>query len=104
MAYVMLVAAVMTSAVVMGLCYLLKWRRVYIVAPLQFVASLVVTYSLGPRIARDEYTDDSMLVALIISAAMPLLFGVLRVVIGRMDRRRVGGIVGDPPNSERSRV
>ena len=93
MAYVMLVAAVMTTALITGACSLLKWRRVYIVAPLQFIAALIVTYFVGPHLARDRYTDDALLSALLISAAMPTLFIVLRLVIGRLDRPQAGGLV-----------
>lgn len=93
MAYVMLVAAVITSVLVTGLCFALKWRRVYIVAPLQFVASWVVTYLVGPRVARDRYTDDALLVSLAISAAMPVLFIVLRLIVGRLDRPQPGGLI-----------
>src|SRR5690606_30549850 len=63
MAYVMLVAAVMTTALVTGVCFLLKWRRVYVVAPLQFVAALFVTYFVGPRVAREAYEGESLLTA-----------------------------------------
>lgn len=94
MAYVMLVAAVITSALVTGLCFALKWRKVYVIAPLQFIAALAVTILIGPRVARDAYTDDALVVALVISAAMPILFIILRLVAGRLDKREAGGLVG----------
>lgn len=93
MAYVMLVAAVMTTALVTGVCFLFKWRRVYIVAPLQFIASFIVTYLVGPRLARDQYSDDAVVAALVISAAMPTLFIVMRLIVGRLDKPQVGGLV-----------
>lgn len=93
MAYVMLVAAVMTTALVTGVCFLLKWRRVYVVAPLQFVAALFVTYFVGPRVAREAYEGESLLTAVIISAAMPLVFVVLRLIVGRLDKPQAGGLV-----------
>jgi hypothetical protein len=92
MAYVLLIAAVITSVLVAAACYALKWRRVVIIAPLQFVASLGVTYFLGPTLSRDRLADDALLIALAISAAVPGLFVVLFLFFGRLDRREPGPI------------
>ena len=100
MAYAMIVAAVVTAVLVTGLCFALKWRKVVIVAPLQFVASLLVTYFVGPQIVREPYRDDALLWSLGISAAMPALFVVLRVVVGRLDKRHAGGLVKQRRNVE----
>lgn len=93
MAYAMLVAAVVTSVLVTGLCFALKWRKVHIVAPLQFAATFAVTYIMGPVLARDRYAGDALVWALVISAAMPVLFLVLRVIVGRLDKRNAGGLL-----------
>jgi hypothetical protein len=89
----MLVAAVITSALVTGLCFALKWKKVHIVAPLQFVATFAVTYMMGPLLVRDQYVGDSLIAALAISAATPVVFLVLRVVVGRLDKRNAGGLL-----------
>lgn len=103
MAYGMLVAAVVTSIVVTGLCFSIGWRKVYIVAPLQFVAALAVTSLYGPLTVRDVYEDDAFWMALVISTAMPLLFLVLRVIVGRLDKRDEAdrGEQHRPPSSQR---
>lgn len=103
MAYGMLVAAVVTSIVVTGLCFALGWRKVYIVAPLQFIAALGITSLLGPLTVRDAYADDTFWWALAISLAMPLLFVVMRVVVGRLDKRDAGGLTGHAQARSRNR-
>lgn len=99
MAYGMLVAAVVTAILVTGLCSALGWRKVYMVAPLQFVAALAVTCVLGPLTVRDIYVDDAFFLALVISVLMPLLFVVLRVIVGRLDRP-TGGLAGHARNAD----
>lgn len=94
MAYGMLVAAVVTSIMVAGLCFAVGWRKVYVVAPLQFLAALGITSVMGPLSVRDVYAGDAFFLAVLISAAMPLLFVVLRVVVGRLDKPDASGLAG----------
>lgn len=85
MAFGMLVAAVVTALVVAGLCFAANWRKFHILAPLQFLAALGVTSLVGPLTVPDVYVSDAFWMALVISALMPLLFVVLRVIVGRLD-------------------
>ena len=94
MAYGMLVAAVMTSIMVTGLCFAAGWRKVYMVAPLQFLAALGITSFMGPLSVRDVYAGDAFFLAVLISAAMPVLFIVMRVVVGLLDKPDAGGLAG----------
>lgn len=103
MAYGMLVAAVVTAILVTGLCFALGWRKVYIVAPLQFITALAVTSLVGPLTVRDAYADDTFVAALVISALMPLLFVLLRIIVGRLDKRDEGGLTGHAQNRARHR-
>ena len=96
MAYGMLVAAVVTSLLMTGLCFAVGWRKVYVVAPLQFIGAFAVTSLYGPLTVRDVYEDDAWWMALIISLLMPVLFVVLRVIVGRLDKRDEGGLVRQP--------
>ena len=86
MAMGMLVAAVVTAVMVTGLCFAVNWRKVHIVAPLQFLAAWCVTCLVGPLTVSDVYASDAFWLALIISAAMPVLFVVLRVILGTLDK------------------
>lgn len=92
MAYGMLVAAVVTAIAVTGLCFSAGWRKVYVVAPLQFLAALAVTSLIGPLTVRDVYADDAFWMALVISAVMPAFFVVLRIIVGRLDKPDEGGL------------
>jgi len=94
MAYGMLVAAVVTTMAVTGLCFAAGWRKLYMVAPLQFVAALGVTSVVGPLTVADVYAGDAFFLALVISALMPLLFVPLHVVAWLADRPSAGGIPG----------
>ena len=85
MAFGMLVAAVVAAVMVTGLCFPVYWRKVHVVAPLQFIAALAATTVVGPLTVPDVYVSDTFWMALIISALMPVLFVVLRVIVGRFD-------------------
>ncbi|HEY6724940.1 MAG TPA: hypothetical protein VI197_12970 [Polyangiaceae bacterium] len=103
MAYGMLVAAVVSAIMMTGLCFALGWRKVYMVAPLQFIAALAVTLSMGPLTVRDVYADDAFFLALIVSALMPLVFVLLRLVVGRLDKPDAGGLTGHAQRQARQR-
>jgi len=92
MAFGMLVAAIVTAVVVTVLCFAVNWRKVHIVAPMQFIGALGATTLVGPLSVPDVYVSDTFWMALIISATMPLLFVVLRVIVGRLDRPDEGGL------------
>ena len=92
MAFGMLVAAVVAAVMVTCLCFAAHWRKVHIVAPLQFMAALGMTTLVGPLTVSDVYVSDTFWMALIISAVMPLLFVVLRVIVGRLGNPDEGGL------------
>jgi len=92
MAFGMLVAAVVTAVMVTGLCFAANWRKVHIVAALQFIAALGATTLVGPLTVSDVYVSDAFWMALIISAMMPVLFVVLRVILGRLDKPDEAGL------------
>ena len=71
MGFGIVVAAVMTAVMVTGLCFAADWRKVHVVASLQFIAALGVTTWMGPLRVPDAYAGDAFCVALLISAAMP---------------------------------
>lgn len=84
MAFGMLVAAVVTAVMVTVLCYAAHWRKFRIVGPMQFIAALGATTLVGPLTVPDVYVSDTFWLALIISAMMPVLFLMLRVIVGRL--------------------
>jgi len=86
MGFGIVVAAVVTAVMVTGLCFAADWRKLHIVAPLQFIAALGVTSWVGPLRVPDAYASDAFLVALLISAAMPVGFVILRVMAGLFDK------------------
>ena len=92
MAFGMLVAAVMTSLTVAGLCFALSYRKMLGVALLQFIAALGVTCLVGPLTVSDIYASDAFWMAWIISAAMPVAFIMVRLIVGRLDKPEAGGL------------
>ena len=89
MAFAMLKAAIVAAVLITVMCWAFEWRKVRIVAPLQFAAALAATYVIGPDTVRAPYTDDALWLAVVVSALMPSFFITLRLVIGGLAKRGV---------------
>lgn len=79
------VASIVSVALVTALCSRLKWDKFSIVAPLQFLASLVTTLTLAVILAGDLFDTTLFWICFSLSAFLVVVFSVIRLINGPID-------------------